>query len=148
MLESIYEPSFLDCSYGFRPKRSCHDAIQALMDYLFKEEVEVVLDVDIANFFDSINHQVAQDIIGTKIKDFKFIRYLSRMFKAGVLSRGELRVSDEGVAQGSCCSPVIANIVAHYVIDQWMHEVVMPRMRGKVRLFRYAKRHGYVLPIC
>lgn len=138
ILESIYEPLFLDCSYGFRPGRSCHDAVKDLMGYLFREEVEQVIDVDLANFFNTIDHQVVKDILSTKIKDRKFLRYISRLFRAGVLSEGELKVSDEGVVQGSCCSPIIANIVAHEVIDQWMEETVIPLMKGKVKVFRYA----------
>jgi group II intron reverse transcriptase/maturase len=138
ILESIYEPLFLDCSYGFRPRRGCHDALRDLGEHLFKEEVEVVIDVDLANFFDEIDHQMAKDILSRKIKDTKFMRYINRLFKAGVLSEGELTVSDEGVVQGSCCSAAIANIYAHTVIDQWMEETVIPLMRGKVRMFRYA----------
>jgi group II intron reverse transcriptase/maturase len=138
ILESIYEPLFLDCSYGFRPNKGCHDAIKDLMDYLSKEEVEVVIDIDLANFFGKIDHQIAKDFLNIKIKDSKFMRYVSRLFKAGVLLNGELLMNDEGVVQGSCCSPVIANIVAHYVIDQWLVETVTPLMKGKVKLFRYA----------
>lgn len=144
ILESIYEPLFFDCSYGFRPRKSCHDAIKDLMGHLFKEEVEMVLDVDLANFFNTIDHEIVKEILSTKIKDTKFMRYITRMFKAGILSAGELTVNDEGVVQGSCCSPVIANIMAHYVIDQWMIETVSPLMQGKVKMFRY----GDDLVIC
>ena len=137
ILESIYESQFLDCSYGFRPGKSCHHAIKDLMGHLFKEEVEVVLDVDLANFFNTIDHDVVREILSKKIKDTKFMRYITRMFKAGILSAGELTVNDEGVVQGSCCSPVIANIVAHHVIDLWITETVSPLMRGRIKLFRY-----------
>jgi len=137
ILESIYESQFLDCSYGFRPGKSCHHAIKDLMGHLFKEEVEVVLDVDLANFFNTIDHDVVKEILSKKIKDTKFMRYITRMFKAGILSAGELTVNDEGVVQGSCCSPVIANIVAHHVIDLWITETVSPLMRGRIKLFRY-----------
>jgi group II intron reverse transcriptase/maturase len=138
ILESIYEPLFFDFSYGFRPKRSCHDAVKDLREHLFKEEVEVVIDVDLANFFGKIDHQIVKDMLGMKIKDSKFMRYITRMFKSGVLSDGELTMSDEGVVQGSCCSPVISNIVAHYVIDSWLEETVKPLMKGMVKAFRYA----------
>jgi RNA-directed DNA polymerase len=138
ILESIYEPLFYDFSYGFRPNRSCHDAVKDLREHLFKEEVEVVIDVDLANFFGKIDHQIVRDMLGMKIKDSKFMRYITRMFKAGVLADGELTMSDEGVVQGSCCSPVIANIVAHYVIDTWLEETVKPLMKGMVKVFRYA----------
>ncbi len=138
ILESIYEPLFFDFSYGFRPKRSCHDAVKDLREHLFKEEVEVVIDVDLANFFGKIDHQIVKDMLGMKIKDSKFMRYITRMFKSGVLAEGELSMSDEGVVQGSCCSPVISNIVAHYVIDTWLEETVKPLMKGMVKAFRYA----------
>lgn len=137
ILESIYEPLFLDSSYGFRPNRNCHDAIKDLRGHLFKEEVEVVIDVDLANFYGKINHQILKDLLGIKIKDSKFMRYISRLLKAGVLAENELIVSDEGVVQGSCCSPVLSNIVAHYVIDLWLEETVKPLMKGIVRAFRY-----------
>ena len=138
ILESIYEPLFLDCSYGFRPGKSCHDAIKDLHEHLFKEEVEVVIDVDLANFFGKIDQQMLKDMISMKIKDRKFMRYISRMFTAGVLADGELSVSDEGVIQGSCVSPVFSNIMAHYVIDLWLEETVKPLMRGNIRVIRYA----------
>lgn len=77
LLESIYEPLFLECSYGFRPKRGCHDAIKALRTYLDREEVETVLDIDLSNFFGSIDHQMMLDSLRMKIKDRKFLRYVS-----------------------------------------------------------------------
>lgn len=138
ILESIYEPLFYEFSYGFRPNRSCHDAVRDLREHLFNEEVEVVIDVDLANFFGKIDHQIVKDMLGMKIKDSKFMRYITRMFKSGVLADGELTMSDEGVVQGSCCSPVISNIVAHYVIDTWLEETVKPLMKGMVKVFRYA----------
>lgn len=138
LLESIYDPIFLECSYGFRPKRGCHDAIKAIYEHLYKSEVEAVIDVDLANFFGTIDHKILKEFLSIKIKDTKFLRYISRMFKAGVLAEGELIVSDEGVAQGSCCSPVLANVMAHYVIDVWMEETVKPLMAGPIRMFRYA----------
>lgn len=138
ILESIYEPLFLDWSYGFRPGRSCHDAIKDLHQHLYKEEVEVVIDVDLANFFGTIDHGILKELLQRKIKDTKFMRYVSRMLKAGILAEGELTVSDEGVPQGSLCSPIFSNIVAHYVIDEWLEETVKPLMKGTVKAFRYA----------
>ena len=138
ILESIYGPIFLDCSYGFRPGRGCHDAIKDLTSHLYKQEVEVVIDVDLANFFGTIDHQILKDMLAMKIKDKKFLRYITRMLKSGLLVGKELVMSDEGVPQGSCCSPVMSNIVAHYVIDMWLEETVKPLMLGTVRIFRYA----------
>jgi RNA-directed DNA polymerase len=138
ILESIYEPLFLDCSYGFRPGRSCHDAIKDLHKHLYNEEVETVIDVDLAKFFDTIDHRILEDLLRLKIKDTKFMRYMVRLFKAGTLAKGDLMVSDEGVVQGSMCSPICANVMAHYVIDLWLEETVKPLMKGKIRAFRYA----------
>jgi group II intron reverse transcriptase/maturase len=138
VLESIYEPLFLECSYGFRPKRGCHDAIKALHQYLYRNEVQTVIDVDLASYFDSIDHNILKAILRHKIKDKRFIRYIARMFKAGVLAKGELTISDEGVPQGSICSPILANIFAHYVIDRWFETVVKRHCHGNVQIIRYA----------
>lgn len=138
ILESIYEPLFYPCSFGFRPGKSCHDAIRALREYLYKNAVRVVIDVDLANFFGTIDHNLLMSLISQKVKDKRFLRYIKRMFKAGVLANGEFSVSDEGVPQGSICSPIMANIVGHYVIDQWFQETVKAHCRTKVEMFRYA----------
>jgi RNA-directed DNA polymerase len=138
VLASIYEPLFLDCSYGFRQGLGCHDAIQALWRYLYRWEVQTILDIDLARFFDTIDKQLLLGMLSEKIKDQRFLRYLVRMFKSGVLAEGELRVSEEGVPQGSICSPILANIFAHYVIDTWFEETVRPHCAGRVALFRYA----------
>ena len=130
VLESIYEPLFLDCCYGFRPGRGCHDARRALHQHLYRKEVETIIDVDMANYFGTIDHGLLEAMLREKIKDERFLRYVKRMFKAGVLTAGELRVSEEGVAQGSCCSPVLANIFAHHVIDTWCETVVKRHCRG------------------
>jgi RNA-directed DNA polymerase len=137
ILESIYEPLFLDCSYGFRPGRGCHDAIRALSEYLYKNEVEAVIDVDISNFFGTISYPKMVAILRTKVTDQKFMRYISRMFKAGVLADGDLVANGEGVGQGSLCSPVLSNIYAHEVIDVWFEKVVKGHCKGNVEMFRY-----------
>jgi group II intron reverse transcriptase/maturase len=137
ILESIYEPMFMGCSYGFRPGRGCHDAIFDLHQHLFRHEVETVIDVDLANFFGTIRPQVVDEILRKRIGDDRFLRYIQRLFKAGVLSAGELTISDEGVPQGSPASPVIANIVAHEVIDTWFESVVKVHCRGRVTMHRY-----------
>lgn len=138
VLESIYEPLFLDCSYGFRPGRGCQDAIKALYQHVADYEVQTVIDVDLANYFGSISHPLLVEMLREKIGDERLIRYLIRMFKAGVLTDGELTVSDEGLPQGSICSPVLANIMAHAVLDTWFEQTVKQHCRGRVALFRYA----------
>lgn len=138
ILEAIYEPIFMDCSHGFRPKRSCHTAIKELRTYLYENPVEIVIDIDLKNFFGTIDHKILEGILREKIKDEKFIRYIIRMFKAGVLSEGELTISDEGVPQGSACSPILANIHAHKALDEWVEKIIQPYCKGKVKLIRYA----------
>ncbi len=138
VLESIYEPIFLDCSYGFRPGKSCHDAIKDLSNYLYKNEIQTVIDIDLKNFFGTIDHQLLKQILEMKIKDKRFMRYISRMFKAGVLADGELTISEDGVPQGSICSPILANVFAHYALDMWIVEMVKPNCKGNVELLRYA----------
>ncbi len=136
-LESIYDPIFLKCSYGFRAGIGCHDAIRALTQHLYDNEVESILDIDLADFFGTIDRKLLTEILQEKIKDKKLIRYVIRMFKAGVLSKGELNILDEGVIQGSIASPILANIFAHYVLDEWFEEVVKKHCKGTVALFRY-----------
>jgi len=137
VLESIYDPIFLKTSYGFRVGIGCHDAIIGLRKHLHDNEVECVIDIDLANFFGTIDRQMLIEMLKQKIQDKKLIRYLIRMFKAGILSKGELIVSEEGVVQGSVCSPALANIFAHYVLDQWIEEVVKSHCIGRVEFFRY-----------
>ena len=138
VLESIYEPLFHENSYGFRPGIGCHDAIKELHEYLSIHEVETVIDVDLSNYFGSIPQSEAINIVSEKISDPKLIRYLIRMFKSGLLIDGELTVSDEGVVQGSACSPIIANVFAHKVVDDWIEHTVRPHCVGKVKMVRYA----------
>lgn len=138
LLEALYEPLFLECSYGFRPKRGCHKAIKALSNHLYHHPVKVVMDLDLSNYFGSIDHGILMSFLEEKIQDQRFLRYMRRMLKAGVLSEGELTLSDEGVPQGSICSPILANLFAHKVLDEWFEQTVKARCKGKVALFRYA----------
>ena len=137
VLESIYEPVFLESSFGFREGLGCHDAIRALENHLMENEVETVIDIDLANFFGTIDRKILLEILKDKIGDKKFLRYIVRMFKAGILADGELRVSEEGVVQGSIASPILSNIFAHYVLDEWFEEVVKKHCKGTISLFRY-----------
>jgi RNA-directed DNA polymerase len=138
ILESIYEPLFLNCSYGFRPGKSCHNAIKDLQNHLYVHDIETIIDIDLKNYFGTIDHLLLENILRRKIKDPKLMRYVIRMFKAGVLSEGDLKISEDGVPQGSICSPIFSNIFAHYVIDLWILEEIKPKCKGIVQLFRYA----------
>jgi RNA-directed DNA polymerase len=138
ILEAIYEPLFLDCSYGFRPGRSCHDAIKQLDHTLYHQPVSTIVDIDIKAYFDTIDHENLMGMLELKISDRRFLRYISRMLKAGVLSKGELRMTDEGTPQGSLVSPILSNIYLHHVHDKWFEEEVKRHCRGNAWLFRYA----------
>ena len=137
ILEAIYEPIFYQHSYGFRRGRNCHQAIRACYQHLHRGKTKVVLDVDLENFFGSIDHKKLILLLRMKIKDERFIRYIVRMLKAGILSNGELNITEEGTPQGSVASPILANIFAHYAIDQWIRHEVKPRYKGRVEVYRY-----------
>lgn len=138
VLDSVFDPIFLGCSYGFRQGMGCHDAIRDLYQYLFTQRVESVVDVDIENFFGTIGHQVLQDAMKQKIDDDGLLRYLGRMLKAGTLIDGDLSITEEGTPQGSIASPVLANTFAHFVIDEWFERTVKQSCRGKAAMYRYA----------
>ena len=137
VLEAIYEPIFYNCSFGFRKGINCHNALKACSNYLHRGRTNTVIDVDLENFFGTIDHKKLIAILRMRIKDERFVRYIVRMLRSGVLSDGELRKTDEGTPQGSCCSPILANIYAHYALDQWFNETVKVYARGSVAMFRY-----------
>lgn len=137
VIEAVYEPVFYNCSYGFRRGLGCHDAVRGLHQYLFSHPVSTVIDVDLRNYFGSIRPHVLTAILRAKIADERLIRYVVRMLKSGVLGEDGLTVSEEGVPQGSPLSPVLANVVAHHVIDEWFETTVKAHCVGPVALYRY-----------
>jgi group II intron reverse transcriptase/maturase len=136
ILGAIYEPTFMESSYGFRPGRNCHQAVKGVASYLYNTYNPVILDVDLTNFFGTIDHQKLIAVLSLRIEDQTFLRYIVRMLKAGILNKEGLNVSDEGTAQGSICSPILANIFAHYAIDLWIENTVKVHCPS-VALFRY-----------
>jgi group II intron reverse transcriptase/maturase len=137
ILEAIYDPLFCDCSYGFRRHRSAHGAIRDTAKYLKFNNVKTVIDIDLENFFGTIRHRDLLDMLSLKIKDKTFLRYISRLLKAGTVLDGKVERQDVGLPQGSILSPVLANIYAHYVVDLWFEKVVPKHIVGQVRIFRY-----------
>lgn len=137
VLESIYEPIFHDSSYGFRPDRNCHQAIKGLFNFLFGNRKIYILDVDLENFFGSIEHQKLLALLRMKIKDETFLRYIARMLKSEISSNGLTRQNELGTVQGSICSPILANIYAHYCLDEWLERTARPKLLGKIAVFRY-----------
>ncbi len=138
ILSAIYEPIFVNESYGFREGRGCHDAIKDIHAFLSRKYTGSIIDVDLKNFFGTISHRKLILLLEMKIKDKRFIKYMVRMLKAGILSNGELIVTDEGSPQGSIVSPVLANIFAHYAIDVWLRDMVAPALKGNVHMVRFA----------
>ncbi|HEY9699964.1 MAG TPA: group II intron reverse transcriptase/maturase [Trichocoleus sp.] len=138
ILEAIYEPTFLDTSYGFRAGRSCHDALRQLNLEMMRQRVNWVADLDLARFFDTMPHQEILSVLALRIKDRKFLQLIARMLKAGVQTPGGVVVDELGSPQGSIVSPVIANIFLDHVLDQWFSQVVRQHCRGYCSIIRYA----------
>jgi RNA-directed DNA polymerase len=138
VLDAIYEPVFLDTSYGFRPGRSAHDALRRLNQELMSEPVNWIVDLDLAQFFDTMPHKEILAVLSTRIKDKKFLRLVARLLKAGIQTPGGVVYDELGSPQGSIVSPVIANAFLDTVLDQWFATVVKRYCRGYCALLRYA----------
>jgi len=138
VLEAIYEQDFLDCSYGFRPKRSAHDAIRTLDRIVHRGEVSWILEADIVSFFDSLDRKKLKEMLGVRVADGSLLRLIGKCLHVGVLEGVELSTSDTGTAQGSVLSPLLGNVYLHYVLDLWFEQEVKPRLRGRATLIRYA----------
>jgi len=138
ILEAIYEQDFYGFSYGFRPGRSAHQALKVLDAAIFWGKVGYVLDVDIKAFFDSMDRKVLMELLRRRIKDRNILRLIAKWLHAGVLVDGVREYPETGSPQGAVISPLLANVYLHYVLDEWMEEVVRPKMRGEIHLVRYA----------
>jgi len=138
VLEAVYEQDFLDCSHGFRPKRSAHGALTALRDTMMAMDGGWVLEVDIEKFFDTIDHKHLRETLGLRVGDGVILRLIGKWLNAGVMEDGQLMHPAAGTPQGGVISPLLANILLHEVLDKWFQDVVLPRLRGKATLVRYA----------
>jgi RNA-directed DNA polymerase len=138
VLEAVYEESFLECSYGFRPERSAHEAIDAIWHQLMNVGGGWVLEADIQSFFDTIDHGVLRGFLDKRVSDGVLRRMIDKWLKAGVLEEGAIYRSELGTPQGGVISPLLANIYLHEVLDVWFEEDVKPRLRGRATLVRYA----------
>ena len=137
-LEPIYEQDFLDCSYGFRPGRSAHQALQALWEQTMAMGGGWIVEVDIQKFFDTLDKAQLREFLQRRVRDGVLLRLIGKWLHAGVLEEGTLTIPDEGTPQGGVISPLLANIYLHYVLDVWFKEEVQPRLRGRAFLIRYA----------
>ena len=137
-LNAVYEERFLDCSYGFRPKRGCHDVVKYINQTIMTKRVNYILEADIKGFFDNVNHEWLMKFLENDIEDKRFLRYVRRFLIAGIMEEGNLMESDRGTPQGGLISPVLANVYLHYVLDLWFEKVVKPRLKGEAYYVRYA----------
>ena len=138
ILNAIYEQDFLECSFGFRPNRGCHDALQLLDKILNKPSIRYVVDTDIKGFFDNIDHEWMMKFIEHRIEDKNLRRLISRFLKAGITEAGIRYDTPQGTPQGGVCSPILANIYLHYTLDLWFDKIVRKHCRGDAYMVRYA----------
>lgn len=138
ILEAIFEVDFMDVSYGFRPNRSCHDALDVLDKTIMTKPVNSVVDIDIEKFFDTIDHRWMMKCLEQRIKDTTLLRLIVRFLKAGIMEEGKFIKTDKGTPQGGVLSPILANIYLHYILDLWFEREVKGQLRGFARLVRYA----------
>ena len=138
VLNAIYEEDFLGLSYGFRPGRSQHDALDALATAIIRTPVNWILDADIRSFFDSVSQEWLVRFLEHRIGDQRIIRLVRKWLKAGVLEHGELSISETGTPQGSVASPLFANVYLHYVFDLWANRWRRREAKGNVIILRYA----------
>jgi len=137
LLNAIFEVDFLDCSYGSRPGRSPHQALDELNRVLVQESITHVLELDIKSYFDSIVRQHLVEMIERRVSDSSILRLIGKWINVGVIEEGRLLQAEEGVGQGQVVSPLLANVYLHNVLDRWFEDEVKPRLKGKAFLIRY-----------
>ncbi|MEQ9587587.1 MAG: group II intron reverse transcriptase/maturase [Parvibaculaceae bacterium] len=139
LINPIYEQDFYDFSYGFRPGRSPHDAVSALRNTIHRMKGGWVLEVDVQNFFEELDHQALREILRERVRDKTVVRLIGKWLRAGVLEGGVIHRAESGSPQGGVISPLLANIFLHTVLDKWWVEDVQPRLYGfENALIRYA----------
>ncbi len=137
-LEAVYEQDFKDCSYGFRPGRSAHQALDSLWRQTMAIGGGWIVDVDIRKFFDTIDHGQLRDFLQRRIRDGVLLRLIGKWLNAGVLEDGCFTQPETGSPQGGVISPMLSNIFLHYVLNDWFEREVQPRLKGRSFLIRYA----------
>lgn len=138
VLNEIYEHIFLDCSFGFRPGKDCHEAIKKLDEIIMKKNINYVVDADIKGFFNNVNHEWLVKFLKLTIQDPKFIQYIVRFLKSGIMENMQHYESDKGTPQGGLISPILANVYLHYVLDLWFELYIKIKCKGGAYLIRYA----------
>jgi RNA-directed DNA polymerase len=138
LVEAIYEQDFYDCSYGFRPGRSAHEALHELRERCMQEGIGWIVDADISGYFDSIDRTQLRTVLRKRVNDGRIIRLIGKWLRAGVMEAGVLSYPETGVVQGGVISPVLANVFLHHVLDEWFERDVRPRLKGRAFLLRFA----------
>src|SRR5574337_238672 len=138
ILEAIFEQDFIDTSYGFRPNRSCHAALEQIDRIIMNCLVNFIVDMDISKFFDTVNHKCLMEFLRHRIVDSSLLQLISRFLKSGIMEEGTYFETDQGTPQGGVLSPVLANVYLHYVLDSWFETEVIPQLNGFAQLVRYA----------
>jgi RNA-directed DNA polymerase len=138
VLNTIYEEDFLGFSYGFRPGRGQHDALDALAVGITRTKVNWIVDADIAGFFDAVSHEWLMRFVEHRIGDRRINRLIRKWLKAGVMEEGKLVTTETGTPQGAVASPLLANIYLHYVFDLWADRWRKRHARGQIIIVRYA----------
>ncbi len=138
VLEAVYEQDFLDCSYGFRPNRSAHGALESLRGQLMEIQGGWVVELDIQDFFGSLERGQLREILRKRIRDGVLLRLIGKWLRAGVMEGGDLTYPESGTPQGGVISPILSNVFLHEVLDSWFEGDVRPRLCGRAGLVRYA----------
>src|ERR1700758_1646270 len=138
MLEAVYEQDFLDCSYGFRPGRSAHQALRVVQSQTVRMAGKWVLEVDIRNFFGTLDQSLLRNIVRKRVRDGVLLRLIGKWLNAGLMENGAIEYPEAGTPQGGVISPILANIYLHEVLDEWFAQQVVPRLAGRATLVRYA----------
>ena len=138
VLEPVFETDFFNFSYGFRPGKSQHDAVDYLWKQIYQQNIGWVIDIDIRKFFDTMEHQHVRSFLRQRVQDGVITRLIGKWLKAGVLEEGSISYNNEGSPQGGVISPLLSNIYLHEVLDKWFAKEIMPLLKGRAIIVRFA----------
>lgn len=138
ILTAVYEPKFYNCSFGFRPNRSCHQAVREIIESVQYHKVNYIVEADIKGFFDNLEHDWLIKFLEHDIADKKFIEIIRKFLEAGIMEKGKYLDSEKGTPQGNGASPILANVYLYYVLDMWFEERIKRQSKGEAYLIRYA----------
>ena len=147
LLEAVYEQDFMPCSFGFRPRRSAHHALDTLWNGIMGMSGGWLIEVDIRKFFDTVDHERFREVLRRRVRDGVVLRLIGKWLNAGVMEGLELSYPEAGTPQGGVISPLLTNVFLHDVIDVWFEREVLPRLKGRAKLVRYADDMVFVFAL-